>query len=125
MFDNTPRLVAYASFSFVFLALVIFTDFNKDIIVFISFFIAVAALLIFIFRTKGLEKLKMALIVFAYISIPTFALMFSGVLNGIPGPWNGILLALIVGISAIAAIFTVVKLGLVGVVDVDGDLYFR
>jgi hypothetical protein len=51
--------------------------------------------------------------------------MFSGVLNGIPGPWNGILLALIVGISAIAAIFTVVKLGLVGVVDVDGDLYFR
>lgn len=119
------RSTAYALFAF-FLFLLGFSNLNTDMKALIAFLITICFIFLIVYIKSGIRKLKMFIIVFSFISIPASIVYFSGILNDIPGPWNGIVLLIVVSVSALASLFTIIRLNLIErVSDDEGNIFLK
>ena len=104
------RLVFGASVLLILMFIKLFTNVSDSTIITIAIIAAFLMIFSYVFKTEGLNSLRIIIIVFSFICLPLFLLFYLGVFNSFSNPWGGIILAFLVVLFGITAIITIVKL---------------
>ena len=110
MHNNKLRLITYISLFLIIAALKFFTNVSNDVIISIAIIMVFLILFTFVFNTEGPKALKIFVIVFSFVVLPLFILYYLGVLNSFSSPLEGIVIAIVVILLGVTAIFTITKL---------------
>lgn len=118
-FKRKLSAVFTITFGLAFCLLIVFTNLNGVLTGTISMACGCISVLVYAYKKWGLKSCKIISIVLSFVFIPGFILIFSGIFDGLPDPWYGLAIVIIISIFGIASVFTLKKLNLIEFVYVN------